>query len=96
MTASSTAPPGASPDPSESAIFADLEVIPSGALPDPAEKPVLTVDEIIPFVRLSRNGTYQAVERGEIPSIRIGRRILIPTAAFRRLLGMDAAAPEAS
>ena len=37
---------------------------------------------------LSRNPTYQAVKRGEIPSIRIGGAIRVPTAALREMLGI--------
>ncbi len=35
---------------------------------------------------LSRNSTYEAIARGDIPSIRIGKRILVPLAALERLL----------
>jgi excisionase family DNA binding protein len=35
---------------------------------------------------LSRNGTYDAAKRGDIPIIRIGKRILVPKAALERLL----------
>lgn len=38
---------------------------------------------------LSRASAYDAAARGEIPTIRIGRRILVPTAALRRMLAMD-------
>jgi excisionase family DNA binding protein len=38
---------------------------------------------------LSRVGIYEAVKRGEIPAIRIGRRIIIPAHVARRLLGLD-------
>ena len=35
---------------------------------------------------LGRNSTYDAARRGDIPTIRIGRRILVPKAALNRLL----------
>ncbi len=38
---------------------------------------------------LSKAATYDAVARGDIPSIRIGRRLLVPTAALRRMLALD-------
>jgi len=38
---------------------------------------------------LSRQSTYNAVASGEIPTIRVGRRILVPTAALRRMLQLD-------
>ena len=31
---------------------------------------------------LSRNATYEAIRRGDIPSLRIGKRIMIPTRAL--------------
>ncbi|MCL4853141.1 MAG: helix-turn-helix domain-containing protein [Bryobacteraceae bacterium] len=35
---------------------------------------------------LGRNATYDAAARGEIPTIRIGRRLLVPRAALDRML----------
>lgn len=55
------------------------------ALPDPDETPVLTVEETAKILRLSRGSTYNGVHAGEIPSIMIGGRILVPT---RKLLEM--------
>jgi excisionase family DNA binding protein len=46
----------------------------------------LSVDEAGKMLGLSRGLMYQAVRKGEIPSIRIGRRILIPRAALHRML----------
>ncbi len=47
---------------------------------------VLTVEEVRKRLRLGRNAAYQAIEEGEIPSIRIGRRILVPRLALERML----------
>ena len=46
----------------------------------------LTVEETAEILGLSRAFAYEAVSRGEIPSIRIGRRILVPKVALERLL----------
>ena len=35
---------------------------------------------------LSRNTAYEAARRGEIPTIRLGRKIRVPKAALQRLL----------
>jgi hypothetical protein len=35
---------------------------------------------------LSRNGSYAAAERGEIPTIRFGRLLRVPAAAWDRIL----------
>jgi excisionase family DNA binding protein len=50
---------------------------------------VFTVEEAGRLLRVSRGAAYEAVRRGEIPSVRIGRRILVPAAALRALLGED-------
>jgi excisionase family DNA binding protein len=47
---------------------------------------VFSVEEARKQLGLSRGLVYEAIRRGEIPSIRIGRRILIPCAALERLL----------
>lgn len=55
-------------------------------LPDPQEHPTVTVDTAAEALGISRGSAYAAAGRGEIPSIRIGRRLVIPTAALRRML----------
>jgi excisionase family DNA binding protein len=46
----------------------------------------ITIDEAAAVLGVSRNSAYSAVARGEIPAIRIGRRLLVPKAALERLL----------
>ncbi len=59
-------------------------------LPDPNERPTLSVyPETARILHLSKASAYAAAERGEIPVIRIGRRLLVPTAALRRMLQVD-------
>jgi excisionase family DNA binding protein len=41
----------------------------------------LTVEEAAALLGISRAFAYEAVRRGEIPSIRIGRRVLVPRVA---------------
>lgn len=55
---------------------------------------VMTVSEAAAVLRISRNAAYAAVKRGEIASIKIGRRILIPRPGIEKLLGVDIAAVE--
>ncbi|RTL89385.1 MAG: DNA-binding protein [Hyphomicrobiales bacterium] len=44
-------------------------------------------------LNLSKNGGYEAVKRGDIPSLKLGpRRIEVPTAPLRRMLGVEEAA----
>jgi excisionase family DNA binding protein len=49
-----------------------------------------TVGEVARLLGLSRGSAYEAVAAGEIPSIRIGRRLLVPRAALHRMLKLDA------
>ena len=44
---------------------------------------------------LCRQSTYEAAKRGDIPTIRIGNRILVPLAQLRKLLGEDDLPPAA-
>ena len=58
-------------------------------IPDPMEEPTLSVERAGRVVGLGRSAAYEAVGRGEIPTIRFGRRVVVPTAALLRLLGFD-------
>jgi hypothetical protein len=40
---------------------------------------------------LSRNASYDAAKRGEIPTIKVGRLLKVPTAVLRKKLGFEAA-----
>ncbi|GEP00026.1 helix-turn-helix domain-containing protein [Methylobacterium haplocladii] len=46
----------------------------------------ITVEEAGRRLGVSRNTAYEAAGRGEIPAIRIGRRLLVPLVAFERML----------
>lgn len=37
---------------------------------------------------LSRNKAYDAAKSGEIPTLKFGRRLVVPTAALRSMLGL--------
>ena len=49
-------------------------------------KAVLTVNEVAQLLRISRNLAYQGIIRGEIPHIKIGKRILVPRIALEKKL----------
>jgi excisionase family DNA binding protein len=57
-----------------------------GAVTSTQERLTLTVEEAAATLGISRAFAYEAVRRGEIPSIKIGRRVLVPRAALARLL----------
>ena len=50
------------------------------------KKLTLTVQEVANRLGLSRNSAYQGIATGEIPHIKVGKRILIPRIAFERML----------
>lgn len=45
-----------------------------------------TVSEAASLLGISRNSAYEAVRVGDLPSIRLGRRILIPRRRLEHLL----------
>jgi excisionase family DNA binding protein len=53
---------------------------------NPNESLVLTVGEAAKLLRLSKTTTYDQIRQGSIPSIRMGKRILVPRAALMRML----------
>lgn len=58
----------------------------AGAVAPVDDRLVYTVDEAATLLGISRSFAYEAVQKGEIPSMRIGRRILVPKAALERFL----------
>ena len=58
-----------------------------------AEQPrkTMTIEEAARQLGIGRNSAYEAAARGEIPAIRIGKRLLVPTERFRRFLDGEAA-----
>jgi hypothetical protein len=38
---------------------------------------------------LGRNSAYQAIKEGQLPSVRIGNKIAVPTAPLRQMLGIE-------
>jgi excisionase family DNA binding protein len=48
-----------------------------------------TVEEVAALMRIARNSAYEGVRSGEIPSIRVGRRYLIPRERFHTWLNSE-------
>lgn len=65
-------------------------------LPDPRDQPVMTVVEVGRVLGLSKSSAYEGVRCGEIPSIKVGRRILVPTAALWKMLHQPIDRPDGS
>lgn len=55
----------------------------------PEQKVTYTVPEAARLLGISRNSLYDAASRGEIPTLKLGRRLLVPAAALARMLGDD-------
>jgi excisionase family DNA binding protein len=49
----------------------------------------LTVEEAGRLLGISRGAAYRAAACGQIPTIRLGRRLLVPTARLHQLLGLS-------
>jgi excisionase family DNA binding protein len=56
------------------------------------ERRVVTLDEAAVLLRISRGSAYQAAKMRQIPTIRIGRRLLVPLVALERMLACDTTA----
>ena len=54
-----------------------------------AERLVYTVPEAGRLLGLSRNAAYEAAKRGDIPTLRIGRLLLVPKGPFHKMVGAD-------
>jgi excisionase family DNA binding protein len=65
----------------------------AGSGEDPAtllagDRLALTVTEAASILGISRALAYELVARGELPSIRLGRRLVVPTVALLEMLGL--------
>ena len=54
----------------------------------------MTVTETATVLGISRSSAYECVRLGSIPSIRLGRRIVVPTQAINALLGSVTPEPQ--
>ncbi len=64
--------------------------------PPPRRRLTLTVEEAAQLLGISRASAYEAIRRREIPSLRIGKRILIPRSQLERLIDVDSSTAEES
>ena len=56
--------------------------------PDWRERATITVDEAARILGIGRASAYLAAQPGgDLPTVRIGRRLLVPVTALRRMLG---------
>ena len=57
------------------------------------ERRAFSVSEVAVMLGLHRQTLAAAIRRGELPSVRIGRKVLVPSEALDRLLCVGAASP---
>ena len=51
-----------------------------------SNKLTFTVEETAKILGVGRNSAYEAIARGEIPVVKVGKRLLVPKAALEKLL----------
>ena len=57
---------------------------------DDGDRLTLDVPEAGRLIGLSRTSAFEAARRGDLPTIRIGRRLLVPKRALEKLLELAA------
>lgn len=53
---------------------------------EPTERLTYSIEETAKLLGISKNSCYLAVKTGQVPSLKIGSRILIPKAALEKML----------
>ncbi len=56
----------------------------------------ITVEEAGELLGISRRSAYRAASRGELPTLRLGRRLVVPTTKLLAMLGVEEASPNGS
>lgn len=68
------------------------QVIDLAPLPRPEDRPTLDIPEAGAYLGLNRPQSYRAAKAGLLPTVQVSeRRWKVPTAALRKMLGLDAA-----
>lgn len=62
----------------------------------PDDREVLTVEEVMKVLGIGRRAAYAGVRSGQIPSIRVGRRFLVPVTFVERMLVGEQSSAEPS
>jgi excisionase family DNA binding protein len=56
---------------------------------DDIQSLTVTVEQAAKLLGIGRSTAYELVHTGDIPSLRLGRRIVVPTAELAKRLGAD-------
>jgi excisionase family DNA binding protein len=72
-------------------IFEAFDSMTHSEIIDLLARPTISVEEAGGILELSRNSAYRAARSGELPAIKIGRIVRIPTAKLCEMLGLPLA-----
>jgi hypothetical protein len=53
------------------------------------KQPTTTIPRAGKALGLSKNSAYEAAKRGDIPTLRFNKRLVVPTMPLRRMLGLE-------
>jgi len=80
--------------PLQGAVSLPAEQPASGRLSLRGLPPTLTVQRAGELLGISRYAAYRAAANGELPVLRLGRRLLVPTPRLLAMLGVDSTPDE--
>lgn len=63
------------------------------AIAELGSRATISVEEAAELLGIGRTAAYQAARRGQLPTCRLGRRLLVPVPALIELLNGGALAP---
>jgi len=66
-----------------------LEPVPPPRSASPPTRLTLSIAEAAELVGISRTTAYELAQSGELPTVRLGRRILVPVNQLAEVLGTD-------
>ena len=72
--------------------MADTETPTNASIVADVQRRTLTVEEAGQWLGIGRSAAYAAANRGDIPTIRIGRRFVVPRDALERMLAGEGTA----
>lgn len=58
-------------------------------IPNPTDEPTIDIERAAELLGVSRGTAYAAANRGEIPVLRFGKRMVVPTAKLLTMLGIE-------
>ena len=61
---------------------------------DPRETPTVSVLEAAEYLGIGRDAAYNAARTGDIPTLRLGTKLRVPTAGLLKMLGIGESEPE--